>query len=104
MPVLLGCGEHDPHLPIAHVRETEAVMRELGAEVVTRIYPGGGHGINEDEVPIARKVLARVAGATPPAWGWRRSTSAAIPPGTTFLEPKGADTMSWQPVEDPDCP
>ena len=42
-------------------------MRALGAEVVTRIYPGGGHGINEDEVAIARQILARVAGATPPA-------------------------------------
>jgi phospholipase/carboxylesterase len=67
MPVLLGCSEHDPHIPIARVRETEAVMRGLGAEVVTRIYPGGGHGINEDEVGIARQILARVAGATPPA-------------------------------------
>ena len=45
MPVLLGCSEHDPHIPIARVRETETVMRALGAEVVTRIYPGSGHGI-----------------------------------------------------------
>jgi phospholipase/carboxylesterase len=67
MPVLLGCSEHDPHIPIARVRETEAVMRGLGAEVVARIYPGGGHGINEDEVAIARRILARIAGATPPA-------------------------------------
>ena len=67
MPVLLGCSEHDPHIPIARVRETETIMRALGAEVVTRIYPGGGHGINEDEVAIARQVLARVAGTTPPA-------------------------------------
>ena len=67
MPVLLGCSEHDPHIPIARVRETEAVMRGLGAEVVARIYPGGGHGINEDEVAIARRILARMAGATPPA-------------------------------------
>ena len=67
MPVLLGCSEHDPHIPIARVRETETVMRALGAEVLTRIYPGGGHGINEDEVAITRRVLARVAGATPPA-------------------------------------
>jgi phospholipase/carboxylesterase len=61
MPVLLGCSEHDPHIPIARVRETDTVMRALGAEVVTCIYAGGGHGINEDEVAIARQVLARVA-------------------------------------------
>jgi phospholipase/carboxylesterase len=66
MPVLLGCSERDPHIPIGRVRETEAVMRALGAEVVTRIYPGGDHGINEDEAGIARQILARVAGAPPP--------------------------------------
>ena len=67
MPVLLGCSEHDPHIPLGRVREIEAVMRGLGAEVVTRIYPGGGHGINEDEVATARQILARVAGGAPPA-------------------------------------
>lgn len=67
MPVLLGCSERDPHIPIARVRETEAMMRALGAEVVTRIYPGGGHGINEDEVGIARRILARMVSAAPGA-------------------------------------
>jgi predicted esterase len=67
MPVLLGCSERDPHIPIGRVHETDAVMRALGAEVVTRLYPGGGHGINEDEVGIARQILARVAGAAPGA-------------------------------------
>lgn len=66
MPVLLGCSEHDPHIPLARVRETEAVMGGLGAAVVARIYPGGGHGINEDEVGIARRILAGLAGTAPP--------------------------------------
>ncbi|MBN9560111.1 MAG: dienelactone hydrolase family protein [Alphaproteobacteria bacterium] len=65
MPVLLGFSEHDPHIPIGWVRETEAVMSALGAEVITRIYPGAGHGINEDEVANAHQILARVAGASP---------------------------------------
>jgi predicted esterase len=67
MPVLLGCSERDPHIPLARVHETAAVMRALGAEVVTRTYPGAGHGINDDEIGIARQILARVADATPPA-------------------------------------
>jgi predicted esterase len=37
MPVLLGCSERDPHIPLARVRETEAVMGALGAQVVTRM-------------------------------------------------------------------
>ena len=67
MPVLLGCSERDPHIPIGRVRETDEVMRALGAEVVTRVYPGSGHGINEDEVDLARRILARVVGAAPGA-------------------------------------
>jgi phospholipase/carboxylesterase len=63
MPVLLGCSERDPHIPIGRVRETDAVMRVLGAEVVTRVYPGGDHGINEDEVNLARQILFRMIGA-----------------------------------------
>ena len=65
MPVLLGCSERDPHIPIGRVRETEAVMRALGAGVTARIYPGGGHGINEDEVGLVRRLLAQIAGAPP---------------------------------------
>jgi len=67
MPVLLGCSARDPHIPLARVQETDAVMQALGAEVVTRIYPGSGHGINDDEIGIARQILSRMAGATPPA-------------------------------------
>lgn len=67
MPVLLGCSSRDPHIPVGRVRETEAVMRALGAEVVTRTYPGGDHGINEDEIGLARQVLARAIGAAPSA-------------------------------------
>jgi phospholipase/carboxylesterase len=63
MPVLLGCSERDPHIPIGRVHETGAVMRALGAEVVTRVYPGGGHGINQDEVNLARQILTRMVGA-----------------------------------------
>jgi phospholipase/carboxylesterase len=62
MPLLLGCSEQDSHIPIERVRETATVMGARGAEVVTRIYPGGGHGINQDEIDSAREMLARVVG------------------------------------------
>jgi predicted esterase len=67
MPVLLGCSERDPHIPLGRVRETEAVMRALGAEVVAHVYPGAEHGINEDELGFARRLLAQVVGAAPGA-------------------------------------
>jgi predicted esterase len=57
-PVFLGCSDVDPHIPLARVRETTAVLRRLGAEVTERIYPGMGHAINEDEIGFVRGLLA----------------------------------------------
>ena len=36
-PVLLGCHKQDPHIPLARVRTSEKVFRNLGAKVTTRI-------------------------------------------------------------------
>src|SRR5439155_25600905 len=39
-PVLLGCSDVDPHIPLERVKESAEVFRALGAEVDARIYPG----------------------------------------------------------------
>jgi len=57
-PVFLGCSDIDPHIPLARVRETTAVLRRLGAAVDERIYTGMGHLINEDEIRFVRGLLA----------------------------------------------
>jgi predicted esterase len=57
LPVFLGCAERDAHIPLTRVRETEAILRELGATVEARIYPGADHGINADELAAARRLL-----------------------------------------------
>lgn len=56
-PVLLGCHERDPHIPLARVRTTEKVFRDLGAVVTMQIYPGAGHGIVEEEIKALRSIL-----------------------------------------------
>lgn len=56
-PVLLGCHERDPHIPVARVRTTEKVFRHLGAEVTTQIFPGAGHGVVQDEISALRTIL-----------------------------------------------
>lgn len=33
VPVLIGCHERDPHIPLAQVRESADVLRDMGAEV-----------------------------------------------------------------------
>ncbi|MDF1610093.1 phospholipase [Hoeflea sp. YIM 152468] len=56
-PVLLGCHEHDPHIPLARVKTSAKVFSDLGAVVTTQIYPGSGHGIVEDEIRALRRIL-----------------------------------------------
>jgi predicted esterase len=58
--VFLGCSDRDPHVPEARVHETEQVLARMGAEVTTRIYPGMGHTVNEDEVAWVRRLLETV--------------------------------------------
>jgi predicted esterase len=62
--VLLGCSERDPHIPIARVRETKDVFRALGADVTARIYGGSGHGVNQDEMDLAKSMIAKVMPGT----------------------------------------
>ena len=57
-PVFLGCSDIDAHIPEARVHETTAVLREMGASVDERIYPGMGHTVNEDEILAVRKLLS----------------------------------------------
>jgi predicted esterase len=58
-PVLLGCSDVDPHIPIERFRESAATMRRLGGDVDDRIYSGMGHAINRDEMDAVRLLLQR---------------------------------------------
>ena len=57
-PVFLGCSDTDPHIPEERVHETRDALADLGADVDERIYPGMGHGINEDELDAVRTLVA----------------------------------------------
>jgi predicted esterase len=56
-PVFLGCSDVDSHIPKARVEESATVFACMGAEVTTRLYPGMGHLVNENEIASARAVL-----------------------------------------------
>lgn len=49
-PAFVGCSDSDPHIPLERVRETSAVLEALDANVTERIYPGMGHGVNQEEL------------------------------------------------------
>lgn len=59
-PVLLAAGDPDPHVPWERVKTSEAVLRELGAEVQTLRFPGLGHTIAADAVEAARRLQERI--------------------------------------------
>jgi phospholipase/carboxylesterase len=57
MPVFLGCSDDDPHIPVERVHETRDVLNDLGADVDERIYHAMGHGVNEEEVAVAGRLI-----------------------------------------------
>jgi phospholipase/carboxylesterase len=60
-PVFFGCSDIDSHVPAARVQESADVFGRMGAQVTTRIYPGMGHTINDDEIAWAQGLLHTVA-------------------------------------------
>lgn len=60
-PVFLGCSDVDFHIPVERVEETGRIFEKMGADVTTRLYPGMGHIVNDDEVNAVRAMMAAVA-------------------------------------------
>lgn len=58
MPILIGCSDVDPHIPLHRVQETTGIFTKMGAEVTERIYPDGPHSILEDELELTNRILA----------------------------------------------
>jgi phospholipase/carboxylesterase len=59
-PVFLGCSDIDPHIPEKRVRHTADIMTRSGGKVTTRIYPGMGHTVNQDELDFVRSMMERI--------------------------------------------
>src|SRR5436190_6394854 len=55
-PMFFGCSDVDAHVPEARVRESADLAARMHAQVTTRIYPGMGHLISDDEIAAARAI------------------------------------------------
>lgn len=62
-PVFLGCSDADGHVPASRVEESAGVFKRMGASVTTRLYPGMGHTVIDDEIAAAQRVLDAAAEA-----------------------------------------
>src|SRR5262249_33685486 len=61
-PVFLGCSDVDAHVPKARVEESAGVFDRMGARVTTRLYPGMGHLVNQDEIAFAQSIFDQALG------------------------------------------
>jgi phospholipase/carboxylesterase len=56
-PIFIGSSNPDFHVPVERVYATSNIFRELGAEVVEKIYPNMPHTVVPDEIEEANKIL-----------------------------------------------
>ncbi len=56
-PVFFGCSDIDPHIPVERVEESAEVLQGMDADVTTRLYPGMGHLVNQDEIHFVQQLM-----------------------------------------------
>jgi phospholipase/carboxylesterase len=60
-PVFLGCSDVDSHIPASRVHESADVLRAIGGQVTTVLYPGMDHTITRDEIDEVTRLIAPLA-------------------------------------------
>jgi predicted esterase len=64
-PVFLGCSDTDSHIPASRVHESADVLRAIGGQVTTVLYPSMDHTITQEEIEEVRRLIAPLAAADP---------------------------------------
>jgi phospholipase/carboxylesterase len=57
IPVFVGTGDPDLHVPVERVKATANILRDMGAYVTEKIYPNMGHTINQDEINHVNRLI-----------------------------------------------
>jgi phospholipase/carboxylesterase len=60
-PVFLGCSDVDSHVPASRVHESADVLRAIGGQVTTVLYPGMDHTITREEIDEVTRLIAPLA-------------------------------------------
>jgi phospholipase/carboxylesterase len=56
-PIFIGTSDPDPHVPVHRVLASTAILTEMHAEVIQRIYKNMGHTINQDEIDQVSELI-----------------------------------------------
>jgi phospholipase/carboxylesterase len=59
-PVFIGSSDPDPHVPVERVYASSEIIKNMHADITTKIYPLMGHTINQDEIAQANALIFRV--------------------------------------------
>jgi phospholipase/carboxylesterase len=59
-PIFIGAVDPDPHIPIERARQSEQVLRIMGAKVELRRYPNMPHAVNSDEMEVSRELVRQM--------------------------------------------
>ena len=62
-PVLLGCAERDPHIPLEYVEQSAKTLSARGADVTKQVFPGASHTVFSEEVEWLRRLGPMEPGA-----------------------------------------
>lgn len=57
-PILLGCADHDAHIPLEHVEHSATALAAFNADVTKQIYPGSAHTVFQPELDWLRRHAA----------------------------------------------
>jgi phospholipase/carboxylesterase len=57
MPVFIGTGDPDPHVPVQRVHASAALLRGMNAVVTEKVFPGRPHTILAEELAEAGKLF-----------------------------------------------
>ncbi|WP_118952512.1 alpha/beta hydrolase [Taibaiella helva] len=57
MPIFIGSSNPDPHVPPQRVKDTSAILIQMGAIVTEKIYDNMGHTITKDELALANRLI-----------------------------------------------
>lgn len=58
--ILMTNGNEDAHVPLSRSEASKKLLQQLGASVALKVYPGRAHTILEEEIMLARAIIAGV--------------------------------------------
>jgi len=56
-PVFIGTSDPDPHVPVARVLASTAILTDMHAQVTQKIYKNMGHTISQDEIDQVSELI-----------------------------------------------